>query len=80
MNILKATPETAIRLSVFERLKAGLKKDDMGNFSIASLFLCGAISGAIANAAVFPMDVVKTRLAAAPNGTYLGILDAVKKI
>ena len=49
----------------------------MGNMSTTSLFLAGAFSGAIANAAVFPMDVVKTRLAAAPTGTYNGILDAI---
>ena len=74
---MKATPETAIRLSVFEKFKASLQRDEMGNMSTTSLFLAGAFSGAIANAAVFPMDVVKTRLAAAPTGTYNGILDAI---
>ncbi len=79
VNILKSTPETAIRLSVFERLKASIKGSE-GEYSSEKLFMAGAVSGVVASFAVFPMDVIKTRLAATPSGTYLGIGDVIRKI
>lgn len=79
VNILKASPETSIRLTVFEKLKATLVNDET-DLSLKNLFIAGAASGVIANLAVFPMDVLRTRLAAAPSGTYFGVTDAITTI
>lgn len=40
----------------------------------------GGISGAIAQGTIYPMEVIQTRLAVSPAGTYRGILDAFSKI
>lgn len=40
----------------------------------------GGISGAIAQGTIYPMEVIQTRLAISPAGTYRGILDAFAKI
>jgi solute carrier family 25 phosphate transporter 23/24/25/41 len=78
--ILKASPESSIRLTVFEKLKSLIKDEKTKELSKGKLFLAGGLSGVIANLAIFPMDVIRTRLAGAPNGVYNGMIDAVKKI
>ncbi len=40
----------------------------------------GGVSGAIAQGTIYPMEVIQTRLAISPAGTYRGILDAFSKI
>ena len=42
--------------------------------------LIGGISGAIAQGTIYPMEVIQTRLAISPVGTYKGILHAFSKI
>lgn len=40
----------------------------------------GGISGAIAQGTIYPMEVIQTRLAVSPAGTYRGIANAFSKI
>lgn len=40
----------------------------------------GGISGAVAQGTIYPMEVIQTRLAISPVGTYSGILDTFAKI
>ena len=42
--------------------------------------VCGGLSGGIAQAAIYPLEVVRTRLAVAPPGTYHGITDCLFKV
>ena len=42
--------------------------------------MIGGVSGAIAQGSIYPMEVIQTRLAVSPAGTYKGILDAFSKI
>ena len=84
VNILKSTPDNAIKLYVFEKTKYFLdvKKsiNEKNKFSTLKLLICGGISGVVANSCVFPLDVIKTRITASPNGTYSGIMDTVRKL
>jgi len=80
VNILKASPETSIRLTVFEKLKLMLIDNETHKLALRYLFVAGAASGVVANLAIFPMEVIRTRLAAAPSGTYFGMIDAITKI
>lgn len=65
LNVMKVAPETAIRFYAFEMLKKfiansrGEEKADIGAFG--RLF-AGGMAGAIAQTAIYPMDLVKTRL------------------
>ena len=80
MSLLKSTPDTAIKFYFFEKTKYLLKTHPEEELSSNKLFIAGATGGVIANIAVFPLDVIKTRISAAPNGTYNGIIDAIEKI
>lgn len=80
VTIIRAGPETSIKLTLFEKLKTIVLKDTDVKPSKGELFLAGAISGLIASSITFPLVVIRTRLAAAPSGTYSGIFDVVKKM
>lgn len=83
-NILKATPESAIRFAIFEHMKIeminsqGLKPHE--HLSPLDHFTAGAVAGLVANFFVYPLDVLKVRISAAPKGMYLGLFDAFTKI
>ncbi len=82
INLIKSTPDMAIKLYIFEKAKSFLRlRNGSGKHELSTieLFLAGAAAGATANFSVFPLDVVKTRLSAAPNGTYNGIWDTFVK-
>lgn len=49
-------------------------------FFIACRFVAGACAGATAQTTIYPLEVLKTRLALRKTGQYRGILDAVGKI
>lgn len=66
LNVLKVAPESAIKFYAYEMIKGfmveadGLhSKEDISTFS---RLLAGGTAGAIAQTAIYPMDLVKTRL------------------
>lgn len=80
VNILKGSPENGIRLYIFELTKWNLQKKYGEKLSTLNLFLSGALSGVISTVVIFPLEVLKLRIAASSQGTYSGILDAITKI
>ncbi|KAJ0603593.1 putative mitochondrial carrier protein [Helianthus annuus] len=59
LNVAKVAPESAIKFYVYEMLKEIIGKDDIGTFG---RLLAGGTAGAVAQTAVYPMELVKTRL------------------
>eukprot|EP01136_Pigoraptor_vietnamica_P023188 Opistho-1_new@75037 len=79
VNVVKIAPETALKFVAYESAKSlfGIS----GKEPSAGARLCaGSIAGVISQTAVYPLDVLKTRFATAPTGTYKGFMDAVVKI
>eukprot|EP01063_Lacrimia_lanifica_P020089 TRINITY_DN27449_c0_g1_i1.p1 TRINITY_DN27449_c0_g1~~TRINITY_DN27449_c0_g1_i1.p1 ORF type:complete len:349 (+),score=139.62 TRINITY_DN27449_c0_g1_i1:48-1094(+) len=69
-NVLKVTPETAIKFIVFEHLKPRHTASQGASSDAVSRFVAGACAGMTAQAVVYPLDVIKTRLAASETGLY----------
>ncbi|EFC42705.1 predicted protein [Naegleria gruberi] len=80
VNILKSAPEKAIKFAVFERVKKILSDMNGGHGSNWQTFIAGSASGVTCHTALYPLEVVKTRLSVAPADEYKGIMDAIKTI
>jgi len=81
VTIVRAGPETSIKLTVNEEVKSYLsQRRDNGKPTKIDSFIAGSTAGVVANVTTFPLGVLRTRLAASPSGTYHGIFDAIKKM
>ncbi|XP_054737769.1 calcium-binding mitochondrial carrier protein SCaMC-3-like [Anastrepha obliqua] len=80
MNVLKIAPESAIKFAAYEHMKRLIRGDEKRPMTISERFMAGAMAGSIAQTAIYPMEVLKTRLALSKTGQYKGILNAAKKI
>jgi len=73
-NVLKIAPESAIKFAAYEQIKK-LLTDDPRQISVVERFAAGSTAGAIAQTCIYPMEVIKTRLAVGKTGQYKGLLD-----
>ncbi|KAL6073933.1 Mitochondrial carrier [Balamuthia mandrillaris] len=91
VNILKSSPESAVKFAVFERSKQWFSLYSSQNGTSSSskkestlagwqLFVAGGVGGIAAHASCYPLEVIKTRLCGAPDGTYRGAGDVIRKI
>ncbi len=78
-NVAKIAPETAVKFWAYERAKGFVCKDPAAPTGLER-FACGAAGGICAQSCVYPMEIVKTRLAVSRFGTYKGIAHCLFKI
>lgn len=78
-NVIKNVPETALKLTFNDRVKSIIAQDGR-SVTLGERLTIGGISGAIAQGTIYPMEVIQTRLAISPAGTYRGVLHAFSKI
>ncbi|KAM8883552.1 mitochondrial adenyl nucleotide antiporter SLC25A24 [Synchiropus picturatus] len=79
INVLKIAPETAIKFMAYEQYKKVLSSEP-GKVKTHERFLAGSLAGATAQTAIYPMEVLKTRLTLRKTGQYSGMADCAKKI
>uniref|UniRef100_A0A8C7JAT8 Calcium-binding mitochondrial carrier protein SCaMC-2 n=1 Tax=Oncorhynchus kisutch TaxID=8019 RepID=A0A8C7JAT8_ONCKI len=79
MNVIKIAPESAIKFMAYEQIKRliGSNQETLG---ILERFVAGSLAGAIAQSSIYPMEVLKTRLALRKTGQFSGIADCAKQI
>jgi solute carrier family 25 phosphate transporter 23/24/25/41 len=78
-NVLKIAPETAIKLTmndIYKRLIA----HDPEEITPGQRMMAGALAGATAQSVIYPLEMVKTRLAVCPSNQYKGIFDTMSKV
>ncbi|XP_061832313.2 mitochondrial adenyl nucleotide antiporter SLC25A24 [Nerophis lumbriciformis] len=78
-NVLKIAPETAIKFMAYEKYKT-LLASEPGKVKTHERFIAGSLAGATAQTAIYPMEVMKTRLTLRKTGQYSGMFDCAKKI
>ncbi|XP_077370081.1 mitochondrial adenyl nucleotide antiporter SLC25A24-like isoform X1 [Festucalex cinctus] len=79
INVLKIAPETAIKFMAYEQFKKLLSSEGK-NIETHKRFLSGSLAGATAQTAIYPMEVLKTRLTLRKTGQYSGMFDCAKTI
>uniref|UniRef100_H3CCC9 Solute carrier family 25 member 24 n=1 Tax=Tetraodon nigroviridis TaxID=99883 RepID=H3CCC9_TETNG len=79
INVLKIAPETAIKFMAYEQFKK-LLASEPGSVKTHERFMAGSLAGATAQTAIYPMEVLKTRLTLRKTGQYSGMFDCAKKI
>ncbi|XP_032721852.1 calcium-binding mitochondrial carrier protein SCaMC-2 isoform X8 [Lontra canadensis] len=79
INVLKIAPESAIKFMAYEQIKR-LVGSDQEALRIHERLVAGSLAGAIAQSSIYPMEVLKTRMALRKTGQYSGMLDCAKKI
>ncbi|XP_015679389.1 calcium-binding mitochondrial carrier protein SCaMC-1, partial [Protobothrops mucrosquamatus] len=79
VNVVKIAPETAIKFWAYERYKKMFVNEE-GKIGTIERFISGSMAGATAQTSIYPMEVLKTRLAVGKTGQYSGMFDCAKKI
>ncbi|XP_015242161.1 PREDICTED: calcium-binding mitochondrial carrier protein SCaMC-1-like [Cyprinodon variegatus] len=79
INVLKIAPETAIKFMAYEQYKKLLTSEGK-KIETHKRFMAGSLAGATAQTAIYPMEVLKTRLTLRKTGQYAGMFDCAKKI
>ncbi|XP_072015701.1 calcium-binding mitochondrial carrier protein SCaMC-2-like [Amphiura filiformis] len=79
INVLKIAPETAIKFFAYERIKKLLHTEGC-EVRAYERFMAGAAAGVISQSTIYPMEVLKTRLAIRKTGQYKGIVDCAVQI
>jgi len=72
-NLIKIAPESGIKFWAYESLKRVICRDNSAP-TIQEKLIAGSTAGAISQTAIYPLEIVKTRLAVAEPGAYRGIL------
>ncbi|KAK0180668.1 hypothetical protein PV327_003028 [Microctonus hyperodae] len=80
INVLKIGPETALKFMVYEQVKRMIKGNDTRELGIDERLVAGSVAGSISQSAIYPLEVLKTRLALRKTGEFSSIVDAAKKI
>ncbi|KAM8849380.1 mitochondrial adenyl nucleotide antiporter SLC25A24-like [Spinachia spinachia] len=79
INVLKIAPETAIKFMAYEQFKKLLSSEGK-KIETHKRFMAGSMAGATAQTAIYPMEVLKTRLTLRKTGQYSGMFDCAKTI
>ncbi|KAG5666949.1 hypothetical protein PVAND_014954 [Polypedilum vanderplanki] len=80
INVIKIAPESAMKFMVYEQVKKVIRGNNERPLGIYERFVAGAVAGCIAQSSIYPMEVLKTRLALRKTGQYSSIYDAARKI
>lgn len=80
VNILRIMPSSAARYYAYEALKRALHPEN-GQPTAGVRMLSGALAGIFATGSTYPLDLVRTRLAAqTASAKYKGLMDATRTI
>ncbi|MBN3301962.1 SCMC2 protein, partial [Amia calva] len=79
INVIKIAPESAIKFMAYEQIKRliGSNQETLG---ILERLVAGSLAGAIAQSSIYPMEVLKTRMALRKTGQFSGMADCAKHI
>ncbi|XP_065646590.1 mitochondrial adenyl nucleotide antiporter SLC25A24 isoform X3 [Hydra vulgaris] len=79
VNCVKIAPESSIKFFAYERIKK-LFTNSNYQLGVQERFLAGSLAGICSQFSIYPMEVMKTRLAISKTGQYNGFFDCAGQI
>nr|XP_044994710.1 calcium-binding mitochondrial carrier protein SCaMC-1 isoform X2 [Jaculus jaculus] len=79
VNVFKIAPETSLKIGAYEQYKKSLSFDG-AQIGVLQRFIAGSLAGATAQTCIYPIEVIKTRLAVGTTGEYSGVVDCARKL
>jgi len=80
INVIKIAPESAMKFLAYDEMKKHIKGNDSRDLFIYERFMAGSFAGALSQTVIYPLEVMKTRLALRKTGEFKSILECAKKI
>lgn len=81
INVLKIAPESALKFMAYEQIKRlFVNASDKNEIGPLERFMSGSMAGVISQTIIYPMEVLKTRLAIRKTGQYKGMIDCAMKV
>ncbi|XP_049888859.1 solute carrier family 25 member 24, like isoform X2 [Epinephelus moara] len=77
VNVLKGTPQSTLQCLIYAQMKVYTQNRTQETLTVQQRFGLGCVSGAVAHAAFYPLEVLKVRLNLQQAGTYQGVECAV---
>lgn len=79
INVVKNIPEMAFKFAAYEQIKKWIGQDGKP-LEPLSRFYAGTAAGWFAQTTIYPMEVLKTRLALRHTGQYTSVADCLTKV
>ncbi|XP_056599706.1 solute carrier family 25 member 24, like isoform X2 [Triplophysa dalaica] len=79
VNVLKGTPQSMLQCFIYAQMRM-YSLGERDSLSVHQRFGLGCVSGAVAHAVFYPLEVLKVRLNLQTAGTYNGVLGCAKLI
>jgi len=80
LNVIKIAPESALKYQAYDDMKRFIKGRDNRDLAMYERFLAGSFAGAFSQTVIYPLEVLKTRLALRKTGQFNGVLDLARTI
>eukprot|EP00092_Neocalanus_flemingeri_P038430 GFUD01041837.1.p1 GENE.GFUD01041837.1~~GFUD01041837.1.p1 ORF type:complete len:482 (+),score=108.77 GFUD01041837.1:170-1615(+) len=80
INVIKIAPESALKFWAYDEMKKHIKGTDNRDLFIHERLMAGSFAGALSQTVIYPLEVMKTRLALRKTGEFKSIFDCATKI
>ncbi|XP_015247006.1 PREDICTED: calcium-binding mitochondrial carrier protein SCaMC-1-A-like isoform X2 [Cyprinodon variegatus] len=80
VNVLKGTPQSTLQCLIYAQMKVYTQNRSQETLTVWQRFGLGCISGAVAHAVFYPLEVLKVRLNLQQSGTYHGVVACARTI
>ncbi|XP_061587783.1 solute carrier family 25 member 24, like [Cololabis saira] len=80
VNVLKGTPQSTLQCLIYAQMKVYTQDRTRETLTVQQRFGLGCVSGAVAHAVFYPLEVLKVRLNLQQAGTYHGVIAGARSI
>jgi len=78
INVIKIAPESALKFMAYDEMKKYIKGSDQRDLEVYERLMAGSFAGALSQTVIYPLEVMKTRLALRKTGEFKSIFDCAK--